>query len=131
MFICRLRLAQPWPQKNKMQSSCFSKVIYVQRSRNTGFSCYNVTPLPENHCSTLLTTGYKRLAEGRSKALLLALLLASGLLAFVFLTGKAFWLSGCGRLLEGKSARGKRTAEGRRFLKGNELLRRTAKESLH
>jgi hypothetical protein len=60
MFICRLRSAQPWLQK-----SCFSEVAYIQRSRNEGFSCYNVTPLPKNHCSiSLFTTGYKRLTEG-------------------------------------------------------------------
>jgi hypothetical protein len=29
-----------------------------------GFSCYSVTPLPENCCSTSFTTGHKRLAEG-------------------------------------------------------------------
>jgi hypothetical protein len=28
----------------------------VQRSRNTVFSCYNVTPLSENYCSTSLFT---------------------------------------------------------------------------
>jgi hypothetical protein len=30
-----------------------------------GFSCYNITPLPEKCCSmSLFTAGYKRLAEG-------------------------------------------------------------------
>jgi hypothetical protein len=36
----------------------------VERSRNAGFFCYNVIPFPKNCCSTLFTTGYKRLAEG-------------------------------------------------------------------
>jgi hypothetical protein len=57
IFICRLKLAQPWPQKRK-----------IQRSRNAGFFCYNVTPLPENHCSTLFTTRCKWLTEGGHKA---------------------------------------------------------------
>jgi hypothetical protein len=40
------------------------------RSRNAGSSCYNVTPLLENCCSTsLFTSGYKRLTEGECKAL--------------------------------------------------------------
>jgi hypothetical protein len=49
MFICRLRLAQPQSQKGKMQNSYFSSDVYAQRSRNAGFSCYNVTPLPLLH----------------------------------------------------------------------------------
>jgi hypothetical protein len=37
----------------------------LQRSRKAGLSCYNVTPFPENGCSTsLFTIGYKRLTEG-------------------------------------------------------------------
>jgi hypothetical protein len=37
---------------------------FRERNRNIGVSCYNVTPLPENCCSTsLFTTVYKRLAE--------------------------------------------------------------------
>jgi hypothetical protein len=36
-----------------------------RKSRKAGFSCYDITPLPKNCCSTFLfTTGYKRLAEG-------------------------------------------------------------------
>jgi hypothetical protein len=36
---------------------------------NADFSCYNVTPLPEKCSSTsLITTGYKRLAEGGCEA---------------------------------------------------------------
>jgi hypothetical protein len=36
-------------------------------------------PLPENHCSTLFTTGYKRLTEGGCKA-------------FAFWVRGGFWL---------------------------------------
>jgi hypothetical protein len=68
MFISICRLAQPWPQKREMQNSCFSKVVDVQRSRETGFSC-SVIPLPESHCSTLFTSGCKRLTEGEAFAL--------------------------------------------------------------
>jgi hypothetical protein len=47
-----------WPQLQK-SAKCSRKVAI------TGFSCYNVTPLPENCCSTsLFTTVYKRLPEG-------------------------------------------------------------------
>jgi hypothetical protein len=78
-----------------------------QRSRNAGFSCYSVTPFPENCCSTLFTTGCKRLTEGGQEAF------ASE--AFCFLMGMAFELLvfWCGRLLEGKRiAEGERTAKG-------------------
>jgi hypothetical protein len=72
-------------------------------------------PLPENLCSTLFTTVYKRLAEGGCQAFVgeafCSLLKA---FAFGFLTEKPFW---CGRFLEGK-----RIAEGKRLLKGKELL---------
>jgi hypothetical protein len=37
-----------------MQYNCFSYVVYVQRSRIAGFSCYNGTSLPKNCCSTSL-----------------------------------------------------------------------------
>jgi hypothetical protein len=37
---------------------------FRERSRNTGFSCYIVTPLSKNCCSTSsFTTGYKRLLK--------------------------------------------------------------------
>jgi hypothetical protein len=55
---------------------------------------------PENWCSTLFTTGYKRIAEGGYEAF-----------------GFGFWFFGCGKLLEGRIA-------GRRLLKGeNEWLK--------
>jgi hypothetical protein len=65
-------------------------------------------PLPKNRCSTLFTTGYKRLAEGGCKAFCFERLLwgfllwTFGLLAFGF-----------GRLLEGGLAKGKRISEGK------------------
>jgi hypothetical protein len=55
-------------EKAKCSSAAFPKLLmFRERSRNTGFSCYSVTPLPENCCSTLFTTGYERLAEGGHK----------------------------------------------------------------
>jgi hypothetical protein len=50
-------------EKVRCSSAGFPKLF------NSGFSCYNVTLLPENCCSTLFTTGYKRLAEGGHEAL--------------------------------------------------------------
>jgi hypothetical protein len=80
--------------------------------------------LPENHCSTLLTTGYKRPDEEELETfafclwLFWALVFALGheafclwLLSFAF----GFW---CGKLLEGK-----RITEGK-LLKGKEWLKR-------
>jgi hypothetical protein len=46
----------------RCRSAAFPKLF------NAGFSCYNVTPLPENCCSTLFTTEYKRLTEGACEA---------------------------------------------------------------
>jgi hypothetical protein len=55
----------PATEERKMQHSWFPTLFTVQRSRKAGFSCYNVTPLSKNCCSTsLFTTGYKRLPEG-------------------------------------------------------------------
>jgi hypothetical protein len=62
-------------------------------------------PLPENHCSTLFTNGYKRLTEGGFEAFALGVFALSFCLRLL-----AFW---CERLLEGK-----RIAEGE-LLKGN------------
>jgi hypothetical protein len=76
-------------------------------------------PLPENCCSTLFTTGYKRLTEGGCQAFALRLLL------FGFLMGKAFGLRllgflgfWCGRLLEGKKIEGRETAKGELLKRG-------------
>jgi hypothetical protein len=44
----------PATEQGKMQHSCVSKDVYLWRSRITSFSCYNVTPLPENCRSTSL-----------------------------------------------------------------------------
>jgi hypothetical protein len=64
-------LSLAWPQlqkgaKAKSSTAAFPKLFtFRERSRNSGFSCYNVTPLPKNYCSiSLFTTGYKRLSEG-------------------------------------------------------------------
>jgi hypothetical protein len=65
-------LAQPQPQKRARRHDAAQLLFlscYVQRSRNTGSSYYNLTPLPENCCSSsLFPPGYKRLAEGGRKA---------------------------------------------------------------
>jgi hypothetical protein len=58
-----------------------------------GFSCHNVMSLPENCCSTLFTTGYKRLAEGGNKTF------AFGFWAFGLL-GFWLWLLDEGRLFD-------------------------------
>jgi hypothetical protein len=71
-----------------MQNSCFFYVVYIQRSRNTNFSCYDVTPLPENYCSTLFKTGDIRHTSGGSVFALGALCFGSG--AFGFLLWEAF-----------------------------------------
>jgi hypothetical protein len=65
-MFCRLRFgtarATEESKKVRCSSASFPKLF---RSRSTGFSCYNVMPLPKNCCSTyLFTTGYKRLPEG-------------------------------------------------------------------
>jgi hypothetical protein len=59
MLICRLRFAQTQPQKRKMQNSCFSKVVYIQKSRNTSFSCDNVTPSPRTVAPSCLPLDIK------------------------------------------------------------------------
>jgi hypothetical protein len=47
------------------RAKCSTAVLYIQRRRITGFSYYNVTPLPKYCCSTSsFTTVYKRLPEG-------------------------------------------------------------------
>jgi hypothetical protein len=74
--------------------------VDYEKPMNAGFSCYNVTPLPENFCSILFTTGYKRFIEGGRKVFALgAFALRLLLLACRFL---AFWCGGFwkGRLLE-------------------------------
>jgi hypothetical protein len=103
MFICRPRLAQPWPQKMKMQNSCFSYVVYVKRSRNAGFSCYNVTPLPRTAAPPCLPLGIKD-----------SLKEAFGFWLF------GFWLLAfcCERLWKGKEL-----LNGKGLLKENELLK--------
>jgi hypothetical protein len=55
------------PMKVRCSSAAFLS-LHVQRSRKAGFSSYNVTPLPKKCCSTLFTTGYKRLVEGGHEA---------------------------------------------------------------
>jgi hypothetical protein len=66
-MIYRLSLAWPQQQKGakaKCSTAAFSK-MFTSREVITGFSCYNVIPLPENCCSmSLFTNVYKRLAEG-------------------------------------------------------------------
>jgi hypothetical protein len=96
-----------------MQNSCFSKIVYVQRSRSTGFSCYNVTPLPENHCSTLFTTGYKRLAgRGHSVFALGAFYFGDFLLLGLF-TLETFGFLGEGRLFDVGDFGREKDAEGK------------------
>jgi hypothetical protein len=56
-------------------------------------------PLPENHCSTLFTTGYKRLTEGGCEAFSLWAF-AFGLL--VFWCGRLFFGGKGKELLKGK-----------------------------
>jgi hypothetical protein len=47
-------------------------LIFRERRRNAGFSCYNVMPLTKNCYSTsLFTTGYKRLLEGGHEVFLM------------------------------------------------------------
>jgi hypothetical protein len=65
-IICRLRFgiapATEESKKVRCSSAAFPKLF---RSRNSDSSCYNVTPLPKNHCSTsFFNTEYKRLTEG-------------------------------------------------------------------
>jgi hypothetical protein len=49
--------------------------------------------LPENPCSSLFTTGYKRLPEGGHQAFALgAFAFDLRLVVFGFLRGKAFWM---------------------------------------
>jgi hypothetical protein len=53
-------------EKIKCSTAVFPNLFtFRERNRNAGFSCYNVTPLLKNCCSTyLFTTGFKRYAEG-------------------------------------------------------------------
>jgi hypothetical protein len=57
-FICKLRLVQPpaTEEENAEQRLLLSCLCSEKKD--------NVTPLPENCCSTLFTTGYKKLTEG-------------------------------------------------------------------
>jgi hypothetical protein len=80
-FTCRPRLGKA-DQLHLL--SC------VQRSRNAGFSCYNVTPLP---CSTLFATVYKRPLkeeEGLLFGFLFFGLLALGKKILLWLVWEAF-----------------------------------------
>jgi fatty acid desaturase len=81
--------------------------VCVQRIKNTGFSCYNVTPLQESLCSTLFAAVYKRPSEVGLGTFSFALGFWTFCLAFGFLPlsiGKKFllWVFWCGKLLEGK-----------------------------
>jgi hypothetical protein len=52
-------------QEARCSTAAFPKLFTF---REAGFSCYNVSLLPENCCPTsLFTTGYKRVAEGGCK----------------------------------------------------------------
>jgi hypothetical protein len=73
--------------------------------REAGFSCYNVTPLPESLCSTLFAAVYKRTPEG-----------GKGALSWLFCFGGFFWVFGLILLLWAFWC-------GKLFWKGNELLR--------
>jgi hypothetical protein len=77
-------------------------------------------PLPENCCSTLFNTGFKRLTEGGHWAFALRLLLS--LEAFCFgsfcFEDFAFGFFGVGGFWKGKGL-----LKGRRLLKGKELLK--------
>jgi hypothetical protein len=66
-FTCRPRWAQPWPRNRKSRTVASPKLV-VQRSLNAGFSCYNVTPLPESLCSNLFAAVFKRPSEGGLRA---------------------------------------------------------------
>jgi hypothetical protein len=56
-------------EKAKCSTAAFPKLfMFRERSRKTGFSCYNVTPLPQNRCSaSLFPTGYKRLLKEEAR----------------------------------------------------------------
>jgi hypothetical protein len=71
--------------------------LFTFREAGTQVSPVTVSPLSKNHCSTLFTTGYKRLAEGGCEAFAFVfgfLLWAFAFLTFGFLKGKAFWMKG-------------------------------------
>jgi hypothetical protein len=88
-------------------------LVCIQRSRNAGFSGYNVTPLPKDCCSTLFTTGYKRPTKGGLEAFLglfalgfyfglLVLALALALTWVFFTWGFGFGLFGVENFWKGK-----------------------------
>jgi hypothetical protein len=79
-------------------------------SRNEGFSCYNVTPLPESHCSTLLTAVYKRPLKEEEE--LFAFGFHLGFLLWALALGFGFGLFGMGSFRKGKE-----------LLKGKEWLK--------
>jgi hypothetical protein len=95
----------------------------LQRSRNAGFSCYNVTLLPESLCSTLLATVYKRPAEGGLGACVFAFGFCFGGFFGLLLLLWDFW---CGKLLERK-----RITEGKRIAKGKSMAKEELIGSLH
>jgi hypothetical protein len=85
--------------------------LFTFREAGAQISPVTVSRLPENCCSTLFITGYKRLTEGGHQALVLG---AFAIALRLLLMGKAFW---CGRFLEGK-----RIVEGERLLKGRKII---------
>jgi hypothetical protein len=71
--------------------------------------------LPENHCSTLFTTGYKRLTEGGWRAFALGFLLWAFCLRLLLF---GFWAFG---FLMWEALEGKRIAEGEKIAVGKRI----------
>jgi hypothetical protein len=86
-------------------------LVCVQRSKNTGFSCYNVKPFPKSLCSTLFAIVCKRPTEGGPEAFGFCLLE----LYFGLFGVESFWKEK--ELLKRKIAEGKGLVEGK-MLKG-------------
>jgi hypothetical protein len=74
-------------------------------------------PLPENHCSTLFTTGYKRLTEGEHEAFCFCFGGFFALGAFL-LWSFVLGLLGFGLFGEGGIWKGKEFLKGKGLLKG-------------
>jgi hypothetical protein len=100
-------------EKVRCSSAAFPKLF---RNRNTGSFCYNVTPFPENCCSTLFTTGYKRLTEGGHQASGFWLLEGEAFLDVRGCEALGFWMEW--KLLKGEFLKGG-LLKGKEFLKGN------------
>jgi hypothetical protein len=68
MFICRLRLAQPLAtEKENAEQLLLLNCLFSEKQEHR-FLLLQCQVLPENLCSTLFTTGYKRLTEAGCEA---------------------------------------------------------------